>query len=151
MRARADFCGGPLDGTLAVVGREIFESFGVSSSDVEEERGCKLGRKACEGVRRGDLGEGDAWRLLLPGGGVPEGVEWPERRSSHILKNGSSRPAITGVLESEVGEMRPERSSTWTAVIANPGQPRPALPNRESAPCRFAFLQFVSLLACAVN
>jgi hypothetical protein len=121
VRARADFCGGPLDGILVVVGREALESFGVSRSEVEEERGCKLGRKACDGGGRGDL-----WRLLT-GGGVPEGVEWPERRSSHILAGQQSQ----GAQCVEVGEMRPDRSST--AVIANPGQPGPTLPNRESA------------------
>lgn len=138
MRERADFWGGPVDRSLVTVGREAFESLGVSRSDVEEERGCRLGGKPCDGGGRGDRCEGDARRLmltllLLTGGGVPEGAELPERRSSHILTGRSLR---RGQLE---GSMRPDRSST--AVITGNlsrirGKPGQAMPNLESAPCR---------------
>lgn len=44
VRTNTDLCGAPLETCRVVVGNETVESLGVSSRDVDEERGCKLGR-----------------------------------------------------------------------------------------------------------
>ena len=56
--------------------------------DSDEERGLKAGLRSCDcgrdagASRLVERGAGEYERLR--GGGEPEGVEWPERRSSHI-------------------------------------------------------------------
>jgi hypothetical protein len=58
-----------------VLGRDVVDSFGVKRKEVEDERGCTLGRNAWgAGGGRDDLRAGEYGRLLK-GGGVPEGVE----------------------------------------------------------------------------
>lgn len=63
----------------------IFDWFSLGPGFSEDDRGLKLGRLDSGARRLGRRGAGEN-DLFRGGGGEPEGVEWPEKRSSHILK-----------------------------------------------------------------
>lgn len=96
-----------------MLGKDTVESFGVSEEVNEEDRGPIPGRLGWGlGERWLGLRGAGEWLRLLKGDGDPEGVEWPERRSSHILDSDGA------------GLLKPQGVMSWMQCSARLPRPR---------------------------